>query len=70
MGLSFATFGSAEVGGGEVVDVGDEGVTVDVCGEGEVGDVTLPCPSSLSLSTWDQCDVVGSMQYSNIVRSV
>ena len=41
MGLSFATSCSAEVGGGEVVDVGDEGDTVDVCGEGEVGDATL-----------------------------
>ena len=45
IGLSFATFGSAEVGGGEAVDVGDEGDTVDVRAgddfvEGEVGEVT------------------------------
>ena len=56
IGLSFATFGSAEVGGGEAVDVADEADTVDVGagddrGEGEVGEVTLPCPSTLSLST-------------------
>ena len=75
MGLSFATFGSAEVGGGEVVDVGDEGDTVDVCGEGEVGDVTLPCPSSLSLSTlphspssWQKVDREPAFLPTNLIK--